>query len=100
VIDKAHRIAYATFVDEIEDDVELDENGFLNPAVAKGYAAKIERAIRLGMADEITDVKCDINPAQDVLATDLITITKLGIIPFGYSSFIEVPLGFSNPQNA
>jgi Protein of unknown function (DUF2586) len=99
VIDKAARIAYQTFVDEIEDDVELDESGFLNPAVAKGYAAKIERAIRLGMAGEITDVKCDINPAQDVLGTDLISITKLGIIPFGYASFINVPLGFSNPQN-
>lgn len=104
VIDKAHRIAYATFVNEIEDDLEVDGQGYLSPAVAKGYQAKIIRAINANMKDngkdEISDVICIIDPKQNLLATDTVAIEKLGVRPKGYATFITIPLGFDNPLNS
>lgn len=97
VIDKAHRIAYATFVEEIQDDIEIDANGYMNPAIVGDYKAKIENAIELAMANEISGVRCDIDPAQNVLSTDQVKITKLAIRPRGYAKYIDVPLGYENP---
>lgn len=100
VIDKALRIAYATFIEEIEDDIEIDDNGNLSPVVAKYYQEKIVNAIDLAMQGEISDVDCYIDPAQDVLATNKVVVDRLAIRPLGYSSYIEVSLGFDNPSTS
>ncbi len=100
VIDKAHRIAYATFVDEIQDDIEVDESGFISPGVTKSYQQKIIRAIAAQMLpDEISGVDCIINPAQNLLQSDTVKIEKLAIRPKGYAKYIEIDLGFDNPLN-
>ena len=97
VIDKTIRLAYATFIEEIEDDVEIDENGNLSPPIVKYYQQKIVSAIETSMAGEISGVECYIDPAQDVLATNKVIVDKLSIRPKGYSTFIDVKLGFDNP---
>jgi hypothetical protein len=102
VIDKAHRIAYTTYVGEILDDLEVDpDSGQLNPAVIKSYQALIENAIEANMLNtqEISGVSVRIDPAQDVLSTDKVQL-KLNIIPKGYGKNIEVDLGFENPAQA
>jgi hypothetical protein len=104
VIDKALVIAYTTFVNEIEDDLEVDEDGYMNPAVVKHYQSIIENSISLQMMDEgkgkeISGVKCTINPAQNLLGTDKVQVEKLAVRPKGYSTYINVPLGFTNPLN-
>lgn len=95
VIDKAQRIAYATFVNELDDDIDVAEDGTISPAVAKSYQQKIINAITIGMAGEISGVTCVINAVQNILATDMVQITKLGVRPKGYASYINVPLGFN-----
>lgn len=101
VIDKAMVIAYRTFVEEIADDLEIDQDGYMSAAVVKSYQAKIENAINNEMraAGEISSVLCEIDPKQNLLSTDTVKITKLGVIPKGYASYIDVPLGFTNPLN-
>lgn len=102
VMDKAIRIAYATFVEEIEDDIDIDEAGYMSPAVVKDYQAKIKNALETQMADNLASknpVSVEINPAQNVLATNQVTIDKLAIRPKGYGSMIEINLGFENPLN-
>ena len=100
VIDKAHKIAYSTFVNELLDDLTVDENGFMDPAIAKDYQQRIENAIGLIMLpDEISGVRCRIDPAQNLNATDTVKIEKLGVRPKGYSKYIDIPLGFDNPAN-
>ena len=99
VIDKALVITYTTYVNEILDDIEIDADGYMAPAVVKSYQAKIETAINENMTrkEEISGVSCQIDPRQNVLATDKVSIT-LSIRPKGYTKNIEVKLGFSNPQ--
>lgn len=102
VIDKAIRIAYATFIEEIEDDIDIDEDGYMASAVVKDYQVKIKNALELGMADNLAStnpVVVEMNPTQNVLATGKVKIDKLGVRPKGYSSMIEIDLGFENPQN-
>lgn len=101
VIDKAHRIAYDTYVDEINDDVEVDNVTGKFPA---GYIAyltqRITNNISLVMEGEISGKPIvNINPNQNFLATNKLKV-QLKIVPVGYNKAIEVELGFSNPANA
>ncbi|MBA3899737.1 MAG: hypothetical protein H0X62_05920 [Bacteroidetes bacterium] len=99
VIDKAQVIAYATYVEELDDEVLIQEDGTLDPGVVAFLESKIEYQINEIMKSnrEISSVKAFINPAQNVLATNK-TKVVLKIIPVGYNSEIEVELGFNNPN--
>lgn len=102
VMDKAIRIAYATMTEELEDDIDVDESGYIAPAIVKSYQAKITNAIELQMADNLSETKpviIEINPVQNVLATNKVVIDKLAVRPKGYASYLEANLGFENPQN-
>lgn len=100
VIDKAHKIGYDTYVSELQDDVDTDDNGFMDPAVVKTFESTVEEAIADQMLPaEITAVRCRINPEQNIIGTSRVNITKLGVRPKGYAKFIYVPLGFDNPFN-
>lgn len=97
VINKAIRIAYATYVEEILDEVEIDPTtGFISAVKAKYYQSLIERAVNAGMAGEISGFSAYVSPTQNVLSTNKICI-EARIVPFGYAKEIEVQLGFSNP---
>ena len=100
VIDKAQKITYDTFLNEIHDDLDIDDNGFMDPAVVKTYEGTIEEAIGgLMLPGEISGVRCIINPEQNLLANNTVRIERLGVRPKGYAKFIYVPLGFDNPFN-
>jgi hypothetical protein len=99
VIDKAMRILYGASLDEIDGDNDVDEDGFIEPAYAKSLQAQLENALLLAMANEISGAEVLINPRQDVLATNKVQITKAGVRPRFYASIIDIPLGFTNPQN-
>ncbi len=100
VIDKAHRLAYLTFVQEVDDEVLINTDGTLDA----GYCKHLERIITNQINNtmtanaEISSVSCYVNPAQNVLSTNEIAIV-LGIIPVGYATEINITLGFRNPAN-
>lgn len=100
VIDKAIQLAYQTYVNELDDDVEL-VNGRLEAGVIKSYQAAVKRSIEQNMlaGGEISSVTVVIDPLQDVLATNKIEVS-INIEPKGYSSVIVVKLGFTNPANS
>lgn len=98
VIDKAHRIAYDVFLEEIDDDVEVDTT---TGQLAEGYVAYLENriitAIKLQMADAISGLpEFTILPNQNILATGE-TKATLKITPKGYMEKIVIDLGFQNP---
>ena len=101
VVDKSIVISYQTFVDEILDDLLLDAQGFLLPAIAKSYAAKIKSAIDLAMTanGEISSCRVAIDAKQNILSTNKVAL-KLYIIPVGQAKEIEVTIGFENPALA
>lgn len=96
VIDKAQRIAYDTFLDEVEEDVEVDGDGQLLPGYKAYLEKKIENAISLGMTGQISGVQFSIPAGQNILSNNT-TKAVLSIIPKGYQTYIEVLLGFTNP---
>lgn len=99
VIDKADRIAYGVYVDELLDSVPVDPTtGKLPAAVIKNFQGLVEKAINQNMAGEISSVTAYCNPDQDVLATSQISL-ELTIVPMGTAREFVVELAFSNPAN-
>ncbi|MBL7779933.1 MAG: DUF2586 family protein [Saprospiraceae bacterium] len=99
IIDKAIRIAYTTYVEEILDEVLIDpDTGYIATVKAKQYQALIENAIGTAMVgeSEIVSVEAYVDPLQNVLSTNKICI-DIRIVPYGYAKQIEVRLGFTNP---
>ena len=97
VINKAARIAYRVFVDEINSDSEVDEStGKLTPATIKAFQNMIEESIELDMSGEISGVSAFVDPDQNVLSLDLIEI-ELNITPKTTNRNFDITLGFSNP---
>ncbi len=99
-IDKAYRIAYDTTLDELLDELELNEDGTLQHAVAKSWQQTIENAVNRKMtaygelsATDGEGCKCFIDPRLDVVGTSRIEIS-LKVRPHGYSRYIDVNLGF------
>lgn len=98
VIDKALVLAYSTYVNEINDEVSIDENGKLELTKVAYLEQIVRNAINLGMVSrgEASAVEVFIDPAQNILATDKLDIV-LRITPVGYTKKIVVSLGFRNP---
>ncbi|MBR7036259.1 MAG: hypothetical protein IKI25_10935, partial [Bacteroidales bacterium] len=101
-IDKASRIAYATLIEELSDEIALTSEGKIPAAVCKSLETTVESAIVSGMVGELgtdpddqTDkgVKCYIDPDQVVVATSKVNV-QLRVKPFGYLKYIDVYLGF------
>lgn len=101
VIDKAISIAYATYVEEILDEVLIDSAGRIETSRAKYYQTIIETAINTAMTanGEISSVDALVDPEQNVLSTGQICV-ELRLVPVGYAKTIVIKLGFNNPANS
>jgi hypothetical protein len=99
VIDKAHSIAYMTYLNELLDEVLIDPNtGKIAAGVIAYLENQLEKAINTLMtaAQEISGVKVMIDANQNILATNKLVV-KVRITPVGLLETIEVELGFYNP---
>lgn len=100
VIDKAYRIAYATMLDELLDELDLNEDGTLQHAVVKSWQQTLENAVNRQMtangelsATDGEGCQCYIDATQNVVSTSRIEIV-LKVRPHGYARYIDVSLGF------
>lgn len=93
---KARRVAYGVFVNEILDEIPLEANGRIAPALIKSWEGLVDNAINLTMTQngEVSGVRTFIDPAQDVLGTNEVRVS-LDILPVGYAKYITVQLGFT-----
>lgn len=95
VIDKAHVIAYTTFVNEVDDDIPTVEGGKPSPGFAKWLEQQIINQISDTMLanGEISAVNCFIDTEQNVITSSTLNVV-LKIRPKGYLTYINVSLGF------
>lgn len=94
-IDKAARITYVTYIQEVQNDIEIDATtGKLPEAVAKGLEGIVEAAIGGAMAGEISGVGAFVDSDQNILATDELAV-EVSVVPRGMMSSIKVTLGFA-----
>lgn len=100
IIDKAHVLAYTTFVQVVDDEVPVNTDGTLDAGFCKWLSQQIVNQLNNTMTanKEISSVKCFIDPAQNILSTSELNVV-LSIVPVGYASMITISLGFSNPAN-
>lgn len=99
IVDKATRIAYAVYVEEIQDEIEVDAvTGRIAPAKARYYEVIINNAINAAMTNqgEINSVDTEIDLNQNVIVTNKLAV-KLRLVPDAYATNIEVDLGLKNP---
>jgi hypothetical protein len=97
-MNKMIRIVYSTFINELNDDIELTNEGKLSPATAKYYEGLIKNAVNLQMtsASELSSFSAFVDQNQNVLSTGKVAV-RCAAVPKGYSQEIVVTLGFSNP---
>jgi hypothetical protein len=96
VMNKMVRLVYQTFINELNDDIDLTSAGKLTPAVAKSYQGKIDNVVNNNMTSngELSSFKSYVDQDQNVLSTSKIAI-KLKAVPKGYAQEIDVTLGFA-----
>jgi hypothetical protein len=102
IIQKAERIVYLTYLNEILDDIKLDATtGRMSTNAAKFYQQIIQRAIdnSLTANDEISGLTVQIDPMQNVLSTGQVKV-ELRIVPDAYANEFVIALGFNNPANS
>jgi len=100
VIDKGIRLTYATYTDELLDDIEVNpKTGKMEASVIKAYQSKINRVINQQMTNngELSGVKTVLDPEQDVISNDEIQVS-INLVPKGYARTISADLAFSNPN--
>ncbi|MBT1702957.1 DUF2586 family protein [Chryseosolibacter indicus] len=94
VVDKAAVIAAAVYTEQIESEIEVDGTGKIATHVVSDLETVIEQQINVAMGSQISGVKVVINPDQNIINTNKLTI-KIRVQPLGYSSFIDVELGLT-----
>lgn len=96
IADKAMIYAYATYVEEIQDDIETDEEGNIPQEMCSYYEGRIDNAVAVAMQGQISSFSSYVDPAQNVLSTRRMTVA-CKIRPRGVLREIIVNLGFENP---
>jgi len=94
-IDKAVIIAYDTYVEEINDDVDVNADGTMDAAIVKSLQQKIEKNIKLNMSDNISSVSVFIDPTQPFIPTKNLNV-DLSLVGKGTLGTISVTIGFSS----
>ena len=100
VADKAYRLAYDTLLDMLLDELEVNTDGTLLPAVARSWEQTVTNVINRQMtangelsATDGEGCQVYIDEKQNVVSTSKIVVT-LKVRPHGYSRYIDVNLGF------
>lgn len=100
-IDKAYRIAYDTLLSFLLEDLEVEADGSLHPAVIRSWESEVTGAIDRAMtaqgelsADSASGSGCRFSiEADKILSTSTIK-AHLSVRPKGYARYIDVTLGF------
>lgn len=95
VIDKAHSIVVATYNEQIDNEVDTNEDGTIDPGSAKQLQTSVERNLNNAMtaARNITRATADVSTSQNVDATNTVAI-GVSVKGKGYSTTFDVTLGF------
>lgn len=98
IMNKILILAYAVFVEEVEDEVPINEDGTIDASYAKYLESVIDRQINQIMVanGELSSFRSFVDVNQNVLSTNK-TKVVLRAVPVGYNTTLEVEIGFENP---
>ena len=100
VMDKAVIIAYNVLVENLGDEIAINSNGTIHPAIIKSWQNAIETNINGQMTQrgELSGFKAYIDENQEVIKTGMINVS-LQLQPVGYAKYITVNIGFTTEIN-
>lgn len=104
-IDKAYRIAFAFFTQQLLSELGVNNDGSLRGEVAKDLEARVCAEIKKKMTDlgqlnkdpnDANDlgVVCSVDTAYNTMGNSRLKLNYLRVKPFAYARYIDVPLGF------
>lgn len=92
---KATRQIRTALLPYLNSPIEVNEDGTLTQDVIQQFKAVCEKTLdQMRSAGEISQRQVSIDPTQDVLSTNTLTVT-VKIIPVGSAENIEVNIGFT-----
>jgi hypothetical protein len=100
VMNKVIEIVYNTYAKELDKEVAIQEDGKIAAVVINYLQSAIIRALNLQLIEtgEASFVDAFIDPNQVILSTDSLRIS-VNVTPMGYTSVINITLGYRNPAN-
>lgn len=96
IIDKATILAYTTYITEIMDNIEVDDEGKLSVGACKNFESMIRNAVNSTMGGQISSFSAYVDPDQNILSTGKLTV-DCKLRPLGVIRNIVVNLAFENP---
>lgn len=99
VMDIACRTARQAALHFLNDSILLNSDGLILESEAQAIEAYILSALRAAITQPgfASNVTVAVSRTENILSTQTLPIT-VRVLPLGYSKFIEVDLGFNNPQ--
>jgi len=96
VLDAACDIGYATGVEEVSDDLQLQSNGTLDTVALNTFQGSIQNALNEGMVQTplVSAVTTTVSSTQNVAATGNIPVT-ISVLPRGYVNAIQETINLS-----
>ena len=96
VMDKAVLLAYDELLENLKDEVPINPDGTIHPAIIKSWQAAVDTRIRNLMVNvgNLSDVQVKIDANQNVVSTGKIDIS-IALLPVGYAKYITVNIGFT-----
>lgn len=98
VADKVHRLSYKVYIDEVDDEILLAEDGTLDPLEAKSLEQLVISEVEAQMVNidtpELSGFSAFVDTNQDVVTNEKITISE-NMQTLGYKGTIAINLGFS-----
>jgi len=97
IVDKAAVIAAATYIEELESEVDIDASGKIDTLELAYLETIITQNINASMGGQISKdgIIVYINPSQNLIDNPDLQI-KLRVRPKGYKSFIDIDLGITS----
>jgi len=93
VVDKAAVIASAFFTEEIENEVDVDEEGNIASHAAFHLEERIKQQLSVAMGHQMSgEARCKIT-SENIVSTGKLS-ALLRVRPKGYTTYIDVNLGF------
>jgi hypothetical protein len=96
LVDKAAIIAAAVYIEELESEVEIEDDGKIDSLALVSMETTIKKQIQLLMPGQISQLIVNIDPDQNIIESSTLTV-QIRIKPLGYPSFINVDLGMAAP---
>ena len=100
VMDKVVIIAYNVLMENLGDEIAINSNGTIHPAIIKSWQNAIETNINGQMTQrgELSGFKAYIDENQEVIKTGMMNVS-LQLQPVGYAKYITVNIGFTTEIN-